>query len=50
MNHHAVFDTEIIGDRWPVFLCCVTILETGERYPFWQHSDDDRADMIRQFS
>lgn len=50
MNHHAVFDTEIIGDRWPVFLCCVTILETGERYPFWQHSDDDRADMIRLFS
>lgn len=50
MNHHAVFDTEIIGDRWPVFLCCVTILETGEQYPFWQHSDDDRADMISMFS
>lgn len=50
MNHNAVFDTEIIGGRWPVFLCCVTILETGERYPFWQHSDDDRADMIRLFS
>ena len=47
---YAVFDTEIIGKRWPVFLCCVTILETGERYPFWQHSDDDRADMIRLFS
>lgn len=50
MKHHAVFDTEIIGDRWPVFLCCVTILETGEQYPFWQHSDDDREDMIRMFS
>ena len=50
MKTYAVFDTEIIGDRWPVFLCCVTILETGERYPFWQHSDDDRADMIRLFS
>jgi len=50
MKTYAVFDTEIIGKRWPVFLCCVTILETGERYPFWQHSDDDRADMIRLFS
>jgi hypothetical protein len=48
-KHHAVFDTEIIGKRWPVFLCCVTILETGAYYQYWQHSDEDRVDMFNLF-
>jgi hypothetical protein len=35
--NHAVFDTEIIGTNKPVFLVCVEIIETGERYAFWHH-------------
>ena len=33
--NHAVFDTEIIGTYKPVFLLCVKILETGEKFAFW---------------
>ena len=32
---HAVFDTEIIGRLKPVFLVCVKIIETGEKFVLW---------------
>lgn len=35
--NHAVFDTEIIGTHKPVFLICVRIIETGEKFAFWHH-------------
>jgi len=34
--HHAVFDIEIIGAECPVFLFCSEIIETGEKFSFWQ--------------
>ncbi len=33
--NHAIFDTEIIGSSKPVFLVCVRIKETGEKFPLW---------------
>ena len=33
--NHAVFDTEIIGTHKPVFLLCVKIIETDEKFAFW---------------
>lgn len=47
---YAVFDTEIIGKRWPVFLCCVVIPDTDQQLAYWQHSDEDRRDMSALFS
>lgn len=47
---HAIYDTEIIGTNNPVFLTCVTIVETGERYAYWRHSEEDMADMEVTFS
>lgn len=35
MKKHAIFDTECIGDKAPVFLTCVKIHETGEKFTFW---------------
>ena len=35
--NHAVFDTEIIGTNRPVFLFCVKIIETGEKFALWHH-------------
>ena len=35
--NHAVFDTEIIGTNKPVFLLCVKIIETGEKFALWHH-------------
>ena len=32
---HAIFDTEIIGHIKPIFLTCIEIVETGERFTFW---------------
>lgn len=32
---HAIFDTEIIGLIKPIFLTCIEIVETGERFTFW---------------
>lgn len=32
---HAIFDTEIIGLIKPIFLTCIEIVETGERFAFW---------------
>jgi hypothetical protein len=39
---HVVFDTEIIGNENPVFLCCTEVVETGERHAFWQHMKEPR--------
>lgn len=41
MQQHAIFDVEIIGKRKPVFLVCVSILETNEKYSFWHHINGD---------
>ena len=41
---HAIFDTEIIGLEKPVFLTCVKIKETQEKFAFWEHK---RGDMQR---
>ena len=35
MNHHAVFDCELLGVENPVFLVCVYIIETDEKFAFW---------------
>lgn len=35
MTLHAVFDTEIIGTHKPVFLVCIRIIETGEKFALW---------------
>ena len=43
-KRHAIFDTEIIGLEKPVFLTCVKIKETKEKFAFWQHK---RGDMHR---
>lgn len=43
-KHHAIFDTEIIGLENPVFLTCVKIKETKEKFAFWQHK---RGEMRR---
>lgn len=32
---HAIFDTEVIGLIKPIFLTCIEIVETGERFAFW---------------
>lgn len=32
---HAIFDIEIIGLIKPIFLTCIEIVETGERFAFW---------------
>jgi len=40
-KNHAVFDVELIGDMTPVFLVCVEIIETGERFSFWWHKERD---------
>jgi len=34
-NLHAIFDCELIGVEQPVFLTCVEIVETGERFALW---------------
>lgn len=39
--NHAIFDTEIIGTKKPVFLVCVRIVETGKEYSFWGHKPKD---------
>lgn len=33
--NHAVFDIEIVGTQKPVFLFCVKIIETGEKFALW---------------
>lgn len=40
-RNHAVFDVELIGDMTPVFLVCVEIVETEERFSFWWHKERD---------
>lgn len=41
VRKHAIFDTEIIGSKNPVFLACVKIKETGEKFAFWHHREGD---------
>jgi len=40
-KNHAVYDCELIGDKSPVFLVCVDIIETGETASFWWHHEGD---------
>ena len=47
MAHHVIFDVEIIGQKWPVFLTCATVVETGEAWAFWGHSLEDMRDLLR---
>jgi hypothetical protein len=50
-KHHAVFDCELLGKEHPVFLVCVTVIETGEEASFWWHRDGDMArlhDMLKR--
>ncbi len=41
MPQHAIFDTEIIGRFRPIFLTCVTIIETRAKHAFWHHVPGD---------
>ena len=41
MSQHAIFDTEIIGRFRPIFLTCVTIIETRAKHAFWHHVPGD---------
>ena len=34
-NLHAIFDCELIGVEHPVFLTCIKIKETGEKFALW---------------
>lgn len=49
MNQIAVYDTEILGSKWPVFLTCVVIPGLNQKLSFWHHSDDDRRDLEALF-
>jgi hypothetical protein len=44
-KNHAVYDCELIGDKSPVFLVCVDIIETGETASFWWHREGDMDRM-----
>jgi len=45
VKNHAIFDCELIGTEFPVFLVCVKVIETGERASFWWHVPGDMARM-----
>ncbi|HNC89635.1 MAG TPA: hypothetical protein PL000_11830 [Anaerolineales bacterium] len=45
--NHAIFDTEIIGTGEPVFLVCVRILETGEKYALWAHKSGHLNKLVK---
>jgi hypothetical protein len=45
-KQHAIFDTEIIGLENPVFLVCVKIKETGEKFSFWGHQKSDLKKLL----
>lgn len=42
----AFVDIEIIGKQKPVFLVCVDIPETNEKYAFWHHVQGDRDALL----
>lgn len=44
---HAVFDTEIVGKKKPVFLTCVVIKESGEKFAFWHDKRGHTAKLER---
>lgn len=45
VKQHAVFDCELIGSENPVFLVCVEIIESGEKFSFWWHKEGDMERM-----
>ena len=47
MKKHAIFDTELIGKNKPIFLTCVEIVETNERFAFW-HDKRGHTAKLRQ--
>ena len=49
MPQHAIFDTEIIGRFKPVFLTCVTIVETRTKHAFWHHVPGDLDALLDMF-
>lgn len=40
-KQHLIFDTEIIGLKYPVFLLCTKCVETGETTALWHHKSRD---------
>jgi hypothetical protein len=44
-KQHVVFDCEIIGSEDPVFLVCMKVVETGERFSFWWDVPGDMESM-----
>ena len=49
-RNHAVFDVELIGDMTPIFLVCVEIVETEERFSFWWHKERDMTRLHSMLS
>ena len=45
-KQHIIFDTEIIGLEKPVFLTCVKIKETQEKFAFWEHKRNDMRQLL----
>lgn len=46
-KNHAVFDCELIGTEFPVFLVCARVLETCEKASFWWHVPGDMDRMAQ---